>query len=334
MTTSTEQQKRILEQGHLDVIIPNGINLINEINHLRKKENAIILAHYYQRGEIQDIADFLGDSLQLARAAQNTNADMIVFCGVHFMAETAKILNPSKKVVLPDLLAGCTLADSCSGEGLREMKKKHPQAIVVSYINCDSTVKAESDIIVTSSNAQHIIESLPKNQEIIFAPDKNLGQYINQVIGRNMILWEGSCIVHEAFSLEKIGKQMLEHPKAKLIAHPEAQKPVLQIADFIGSTANLLDYVVKDDCREFIIATEEGIIHEMRKRAPNKILIPAKVDNETCNCSECHFMKQNTLEKLYMCMKYDLPEITIDEEIRLRALKPINKMLELSQKIK
>jgi quinolinate synthase len=321
-------------KGYPDMEIPEDINLAEEIDRMRKEKNAIILAHYYQTGDIQDIADFLGDSLQLARAAEKTNADMIVFCGVHFMAETAKILNPAKKVVLPDLAAGCSLADSCSGEGIREMKKKHPNAIVVSYINCDSGVKAESDIIVTSSNAGHIINSIPEEQEIIFAPDKNLGRYINQVTGRNMILWDGACIVHEAFSLERIAQQMLSHPKAKLIAHPEAQKPVLQIAHYIGSTANLLDYVVNDDCREFIVATEEGILHEMRKRAPQKTLIPVLTVDDTCNCSECHFMKLNTMEKLYLCMKYESPEILMDEEIRIKALKPINKMLEMSRTIK
>lgn len=321
-------------RGYLNLEIPKGLNLIEEINKMRKEKNAIILAHYYQTGDIQDIADFLGDSLQLARAAEKTDADMIVFCGVHFMAETAKILNPTKKVVLPDLLAGCSLADSCSGEGLREMKKKHPNAIVVSYINCDSSVKAESDIIVTSSNAEHIINSLPEDQEIVFAPDKNLGRYINQVTGRNMILWDGACIVHEAFSLERIAQQMLDHPKAKLIAHPEAQKPVLQVAHYIGSTANLLNYVVNDNSQEFIVATEEGILHEMRKRAPHKTLIPALTIDDTCNCSECHFMKLNTMQKLYLCMKYELPEILMDEDIRIKALKPINKMLEMSQTIK
>lgn len=334
MSTLEKAIEELPVKGYLDVEIPKDINLIEEINKLRKEKNAIILAHYYQIGEIQDIADFLGDSLQLARAAEKTDADMIVFCGVHFMAETAKILNPTKKVVLPDLLAGCSLADNCSGEALRGMKKQHPDAIIVSYINCDSTVKAESDIIVTSSNAESIIRSLPENQKIIFAPDKNLGRYINQVTGRNMILWDGSCIIHEAFSAERIAQQMLEYPKAKLIAHPEAQKPVLQIADFVGSTARLLDYVVNSDSEEFIVATEEGIIHEMKKRAPHKKLIPALIKDETCNCSECHFMKLNTLRKLYLCMKYELPEITLDEELRVKALKPINKMLELSTKIK
>jgi quinolinate synthase len=334
MTTLEKAITTLSTKGYLNMEIPKGINLIEEINKMRKEKNAIILAHYYQTGDIQDIADFLGDSLQLARAAEKTDADMIVFCGVHFMAETAKILNPTKKVVLPDLLAGCSLADSASGEGIRKMKKKYPNAIVVSYINCDSSVKAESDIIVTSSNAEHIINSLPEEQEIIFAPDKNLGRYINQVTGRNMVLWDGACIVHEAFSLERIAQQMLDHPKAKLIAHPEAQKPVLQVAHYIGSTANLLNYVVNDESQEFIVATEEGILHEMRKRAPQKTLIPALTIDDTCNCSECHFMKLNTMEKLYLCMKYELPEILMDEEIRVKALRPINKMLELSQAIK
>lgn len=334
MSTLEKAIATLPDKGFLNMELPKGIDLITEINRLRKEKNAIILAHYYQTGDIQDIADFLGDSLQLARAAEKTDADMIVFCGVHFMAETAKILNPTKKVVLPDTLAGCSLADSCSGEGLRKLKEKHPNAIVVSYINCDSSVKAESDIIVTSSNAEHIINSIPKDQEIIFAPDRNLGRYINQVTGRNMILWDGACIVHEAFSLERIAQQMLDNPKAKLIAHPEAQKPVLQVAHHVGSTANLLNYVVNDDCQEFIVATEEGILHEMKKRAPNKKLIPALTMDDTCNCSECHFMKLNTMQKLYLCMKYELPEILMDEEIRLKALRPINKMLEMSQQIK
>lgn len=334
MSTLEKAITNLPNKGYLDIEIPIGINLIEEINRIRKEKNAIILAHYYQPGVIQDIADFLGDSLQLAREAEKTNADMIVFCGVHFMGETAKILNPGKKVVLPDLLAGCSLADSCSGEALRELRKKHPKAIVVSYINCDAGVKAESDIIVTSSNAEHIINSLPEDQEIIFAPDRNLGRYTNQTTGRNMILWDGACIVHEAFSLERIGQQMLDHPNAKLIAHPETPKPILKMADFIGSTSRLLDFVAEDECQEFIIATEEGILHEMQKKAPNKKLIPALVQDESCKCSECHFMKLNTLQKLYLCMKYELPEIILDEELRLQALKPINKMLELSQKIK
>lgn len=321
-------------KGYLDMDIPEGIDLIEEIHKLRKEKNAVILAHYYQTGDIQDIADFLGDSLQLARAAAETNADMIVFCGVHFMAEAAKILNPTKKVVLPDLLAGCSLADSCTGEGLRAFREEHPGSIVVSYINCDAEVKAESDVIVTSSNAEHIINSLPPDQKIIFAPDKNLGRYLNRVTGRNMILWDGACMVHEAFSLERIAQQMAENPNAKLIAHPESEAPVLQMADFIGSTSRLLDYVQNDSSQEFIIATEEGIIHEMKKLAPHKKLIPALTQDESCNCSECFYMKRNTMEKLYLCMKYELPEVQIDEELRQKALKSINRMLEMSAKVK
>lgn len=334
LTTLDEAKAKLSKLGYLDMEIPEGIDLIEEINRMRKEKNAVILAHYYQTPDIQDISDFLGDSLQLAREAMNTDADMIVFCGVHFMAEAAKILNPTKKVVLPDLLAGCSLADSCTGEGLRELRKKHPEAIVVSYINCDAGVKAESDIICTSSNAKHIIDSLPKDQKIIFAPDRNLGRYLNRVCNRDMILWDGACYVHEAFSLERIAKQLAENPNAKLIAHPESEEPILQAADFVGSTSRLLDYVANDEAQEFIVATEEGIIHEMKKLAPNKKLIPALVEDESCNCSECFFMKRNTLEKIYLCMKYELPEIQIDEALRIQAEKSINKMMELSEKIK
>lgn len=317
-----------------DIQIPQGQDLIDAILKLKKEKNAVILAHYYQPGEIQDIADYLGDSLQLARAAKDTDADMIAFCGVHFMAEAAKILNPTKKVVLPDTLAGCSLADGCSGEGLRKMREQHPGALVATYINCNAETKAESDIIVTSSNAETIINALPEDQPIIFAPDKNLGRYLEKKTDRNMILWDGSCIVHEAFSMERIAKQLAENPDAKLIAHPESETPVLELAHFIGSTSALLNYVEKDDCQKFIIATEEGILHEMKKRAPHKELIPALVFDESCNCSECFFMKRNTLEKLYLCVKYELPEITMDEELRLKALKPIEAMLELSKTIK
>ena len=324
-------------KGFLDLkefMIPQGEDLVKAILELKKEKNAVILAHYYQPSEIQDIADYLGDSLQLARAAKDTDADMIAFCGVHFMAEAAKILNPTKKVVLPDLLAGCSLADGCSGEGLRKMREKHPNALIATYINCNAETKAESDIIVTSSNAETIINALPEDKPIIFAPDKNLGRYLEKKTGRNMILWNGSCIVHEAFSMERIAKQLAENTDAKLIAHPESETAVLDLAHFIGSTSALLDYVQKDDCQKFIVATEEGILHEMKKRAPEKELIPALVYDESCNCSECFFMKRNTLEKLYLCMKYELPEITMDEELRLKALKPIEAMLELSKTIK
>lgn len=324
-------------KGFLDLkefMIPQGEDLVKAILELKKEKNAVILAHYYQPAEIQDIADYLGDSLQLARAAKDTDADMIAFCGVHFMAEAAKILNPTKKVVLPDLLAGCSLADGCSGEGLRKMREKHPDALIATYINCNAETKAESDIIVTSSNAETIINALPKDKPIIFAPDKNLGKYLSKKTGREMILWDGSCIVHEAFSMERIAKQLAENPDAKLIAHPESETAVLDLAHFIGSTSALLDYVEKDDCQKFIVATEEGILHEMKKRAPKKQLIPALVYDESCNCSECFFMKRNTLEKLYLCMKYELPEITMDEDLRVKALKPIEAMLDLSKTIK
>lgn len=314
--------------------IPKGEALVQAILDLKREKNAVILAHYYQTGDIQDIADFLGDSLQLARQAKDTDADMIAFCGVHFMAEAAKILNPTKKVVLPDTQAGCSLADGCSGEGLRKMREQYPNALIATYINCNAETKAESDIIVTSSNAEHIIQSLPKDRPLIFAPDKNLGRYLMKKTGREMILWDGSCIVHEAFSMERIAKQVAENPDAKLIAHPESETPVLDLAHFIGSTSALLNFVEKDEAQKFIVATEEGILHEMRKRAPHKILIPALVFDESCNCSECFYMKRNTMEKLYLCLKYELPEILIDEELRLKALKPIEKMLELSKSIK
>ena len=317
-----------------DLIIPQGEELVQAILDLKKEKNAVILAHYYQPAAIQDIADYLGDSLQLARAAKDTDADMIAFCGVHFMAEAAKILNPTKKVVLPDTQAGCSLADGCSGEGLRAMRAKHPGALIATYINCNAETKAESDIIVTSSNAETIIRSLPEDRPIIFAPDKNLGAYLMKKTGREMILWDGTCIVHEAFSMERIAQQLADHPHAKLIAHPESEEAVLNLAHYVGSTSGLLNFVEKDDAQEFIVATEEGILHEMQKRAPHKKLIPALVFDESCNCSECFYMKRNTLEKLYLCMKYELPEITMDEELRLKALKPIEAMLELSTTIK
>lgn len=334
MKTLEQAKIQLPQKGYLDIEIPKNINLIAEINRLRKEKNAIILAHYYQKGIIQDLSDHLGDSLQLARKAKEVDANLIVFCGVYFMAEAAKIVNPNKKVILPDTLAGCSLAESCSGKELRKLKKKHPKAIVISYINCDADVKAETDIIVTSSNAEAIINSLPKEQEIIFAPDKNLGAYLNKKTGRIMILWNGACMVHEAFSIERISKQLFENPDAELIAHPESEVSVLELAKFIGSTSQLLKYVQESKVQKFIIGTEEGIIHEMKKIAPHKLLIPALTSDESCNCSECFYMKRNTLEKIYLCLYYELPEIFIEEELRIKALKPIEKMFELSKNIK
>lgn len=318
------------ERGFLDAPIDPRLDLFEEIERLKKEKNAVILAHYYQESEIQDIADYIGDSLGLAEAAAKTDADMIVFAGVHFMAETAKILNPNKKVVLPDLNAGCSLSDSCPPEKFAEFKKQHPDHIVITYINCSAGMKALSDIICTSSNAKMIVESLPADQKIIFAPDKNLGAYINKVSGRNMLLWDGACMVHEIFSLEKIIRLKEQHPEAKLIAHPECEEPILKIADFIGSTSQLLKFVEEEDAQTMIVATESGILHQMQKNAPNKTLIAAPPETN-CACNDCPYMKLNTLEKLYLCMKYETPEILMDESLRLAAKKPMDRMMELSQ---
>ena len=316
--------------GFLDVDIDPTIDLFAEIEKLKKEKNAVVLAHYYQEPDIQDVADYIGDSLGLAQQAAKTNADIIVFAGVHFMAETAKILNPSKKVVLPDLKAGCSLAESAPANLFKRYREKHSGHIVISYINCTAEIKALSDIICTSSNALKIIESVPEDRPIIFAPDKNLGAYLNKKTGRNMLLWNGACIVHEMFSLEKITKLKLRNPKAKLIAHPECEDAVLRLADFIGSTTQLLKYAVQDESNEFIIATETGILHQMQKDAPQKTFIPAPPDN-SCACNDCPFMKLNTLEKVYLCMEYEEPEIRMDEELRLTALKPIQRMLDISK---
>ena len=315
--------------GFLEKDIDPTLDLEKEIARLKKEKNAIILAHYYVDSEIQDVADYIGDSLGLAREAEKTNADMIVFCGVHFMAETAKILNPTKKVVLPDLKAGCSLSDSCPPELFLKFKEKHPDHLVISYINCSAGIKALSDIICTSSNAQAIVESLPKDQKIIFAPDKNLGAFINKKTGRDMVLWNGACMVHEIFSLEKITKLKVRHPEAKMIAHPECEEAVLSIADFIGSTSQLLKYTEENEATEFIVATETGILHQMLKNSPTKTFIPAPPNN-SCACNDCPHMKRNTLEKLYLCMQYELPELLMEENLRLAAKKPIDRMLELS----
>ncbi len=321
----------ISEKGFLDLEIDPRLDLFAEIERLKKEKNAVILAHFYQEPDIQDVADFIGDSLGLAQKAKQTDADIIVFAGVHFMAETAKILNPTKKVLLPDLKAGCSLADSAPTDLFKTFKDKHPDHLVISYINCTAEIKALSDIICTSSNAEKIIESVPKDQPILFAPDKNLGAWLNKKTGRNMLLWNGACMVHEIFSLEKITKLKIRHPKAKLIAHPECEEVVLAIADYIGSTTQLLKYSQSDRCNEYIVATETGILHQMQQSSPNKTFIPAPPNNN-CACNDCPYMKLNTLEKLYLCMQYELPEITMDESLRLAAKKPMDRMMDISQK--
>lgn len=330
MTNMDTLMAAVPERGFLDAPIDPRLDLVAEIKRLKEEKKAVLLAHYYQESEIQDIADYIGDSLGLAEAAAKTDAEIIVFAGVHFMAETAKILNPNKKVLLPDLNAGCSLSDSCPPDVFAAFKKQHPDHIVITYINCSAGMKALSDIICTSSNAQQIVESLPKDQKIIFAPDKNLGGYINRVSGRNMLLWDGACMVHEIFSLEKITRLKEQHPEAKLIAHPECEEPLLKISDFIGSTSQLLKYVTTDAADTFIVATEAGILHQMQKAAPNKTLIAAPPENN-CACNDCPYMKLNTLEKLYLCLKYETPEINMEESLRLAAKKPIDKMLELSK---
>ncbi len=327
-----EAAKNNLEKkGFLDIDIDVNLDLFAEIERLKKEKNAIVLAHYYQEPDIQDVADFIGDSLGLAQKAQSTDADIIVFAGVHFMAETAKILNPGKKVLLPDLKAGCSLADSAPPELFKKFKDQHPDHIVISYINCSAGIKALSDIICTSSNAQVIIESLPKDQKIIFAPDKNLGAYLKKKTGRDMVLWNGACIVHEIFSLEKITKLKIRHPKAKVIAHPECEEPVLRLADFIGSTTALLKYTIENDAQEFIVVTETGILHQMQIKSPLKTFIPAPPDN-MCACNDCPYMKLNTLEKLYLCMEYEEPQIIMEEELLIASKKPIERMLQISKK--
>ncbi|MFI5144859.1 MAG: quinolinate synthase NadA [Ignavibacteria bacterium] len=316
-----------LELNKIDVEL--SLNLEEEIMALKKKLNAVILAHYYQESEIQDIADFIGDSLELSRKAASTDADVIVFAGVHFMAETAKILNPAKKVLLPDLNAGCSLAEGCPAPLFKKFIDDNPGHLVISYINCSANVKALSDIICTSSNAEKIVRQIPENQKIIFAPDRNLGKYIIKKTGRDMLLWQGSCIVHETFSDKKIIQLKYENPEALIIAHPECEESLLNRADFIGSTSALLKFVEENKAKEFIVATEEGIIYQMQKKCPDKKFIPAP-PNENCSCNECPYMKLNTMEKLYLCMKYLKPEIILDEEVRLKALKPIQRMMEMS----
>jgi len=316
--------------GYISAPIDKSVDLPSAIQQLKKEKNAVLLAHYYQEPEIQELADYLGDSLYLAQQAAQVEADIIVFAGVHFMAETAKIINPSKKVLLPDLKAGCSLADSCPPLDFAAFKAQHPEAVVVTYINCSAEIKALSDIVCTSSNAVKVIESIPKDKPIIFAPDKNLGRYLIKKTGRDMLLWDGACIVHEAFSFEKIVALAKAHPKAKFIAHPESESPVLEIAHYIGSTAGLLRFVQEDASMSYIVATEAGILHEMQKRCPQKTFIPAPVEDDTCACSECAFMKLNTLEKLHRCLVEETPEVQMDSQLMDAARLPIERMFKLS----
>jgi quinolinate synthase len=314
-----------MQQPHVDP----GLDLEAEIIRLKRERNAVILAHYYQESEIQELADFIGDSLQLAQAARDTTADVIVFCGVHFMAETAKILNPTRTVLLPDLDAGCSLASGCPGDRFRAWRAKHPDAVAISYINCSAEVKAASDLICTSSNAVKMVESIPEGTPILFAPDRNLGRWLIQKTGRDMLLWQGSCIVHETFSGRKLAALKVQHPRAKVIAHPECEPPVLAMADFIGSTKALLEYAVASPDDTFIVVTEAGILTQMRKQAPHKTFIPAPPE-AACACNECPFMRLNTLEKLYVCLRDMAPELQMPEQLREAARKPIDRMLALS----
>lgn len=319
------------EKGFIDAPVDAKIRLNEEINRLRKEKNAVILSHYYVDGELQDIADYVGDSLGLSQAAQSTNADIIVFVGVHFMAETAKIINPSKKVILPDLKAGCSLADSAPAGKFEAFKAKYPGHKVISYINCTAELKTLSDVICTSANAVKIVESFHKDQPLIFAPDKNLGNYINNLTGREMVLWDGACMVHEQYSVEKIVALMEQHPDAEFIAHPECEKPVLIVADYIGSTTALLNYVMKSNAKKFIVATESGILYQMIKACPDKIFIPAPSVDSTCGCNDCSYMKLNSMQKLYICLKHELPEIILPQDVIEKAHAPIFRMLEISR---
>ncbi|MBR6110853.1 MAG: quinolinate synthase NadA [Paludibacteraceae bacterium] len=307
--------------------------LISEINRLKKEKNAIIMAHYYQDGDIQDIADFVGDSLALAQCAAKTDADIIMLCGVHFMGETAKILSPNKKVLVPDMAAGCSLADSCPADEFEKFIKAHPGHKVISYVNTTAAVKALTDVVVTSTNAKQIVESFPKDEKIIFGPDKNLGNYINSITGRNMVLWNGACHVHEKFSVRKVLDLKKEYPDAQVLVHPECKDVIVRLADKVGSTAGLLKYAVASDCKRFLVATESGILHEMQKSAPDKVFIPIPPEDSTCACNNCSFMRLNTLEKVYEVLKNESPEVEVSDELREKAVKPIQKMLEISAKL-
>ena len=327
-------KEKMLKNGYVDVEVDNQLDLLEEIDRLRKEKNAVIFAHYYQEPEIQDIADVVGDSLVLAQKAANTKADIILLAGVHFMAETAKILSPQKKVLIPDLNAGCSLADSAPADDFKKFIEKRPDHTVISYVNTTAEIKALTDIICTSTNALQIVNSLPDDEKIIFAPDRNLGNYIKSMTGRgNMVIWDGACHVHEEFSLERILELKRENPDAKIIAHPECEKPVLIVADHVGSTSSLLKYVQDDDGTKYIVATESGILHQMQKAKPDKIFIPAPPKDSTCACNDCKFMKLITLKKLYNTLKFEIPEVTLDEEIRKKAEGSIKRMLEISEKL-
>ncbi len=324
----------IEKHGYLNLPVDTNLNLQNEIQRLKKDKNAIILGHFYITPDLQDISDYIGDSLGLSQKVENTDADIIVFLGVNFMAETAKILNPDKKVLIPDMNAGCSLAESAPADKFAEFKARYPDHKVISYINCTADIKALSDVICTSSNAESIVNSFAKEEKLIFAPDKNLGNYINSKTGRNMVLWDGACMVHEKYSLEKILDLKQEHPDAEFIAHPECEKPVLLVADFIGSTTALLKYSQKNSSKKYIVATESGILHQMEKASPDKTFIPAPSVDSTCGCNDCSFMKLNTMEKLYLCLEHEEPELTLSDELISKAKQPILRMLEISKKLK
>jgi len=321
-----------LKEGFVNESVNKNTDIIGAIKKLKEEKNAVIMAHYYQKDEIQDIADVVGDSLVLAQKAAVTDADIILLSGVHFMGETAKILSPDKKVLVPDLNAGCSLADSCPADSFEEFIKAHPGYTVVSYVNTTAAVKALTDIVVTSTNAKAVIDSLPEDEKIIFGPDRNLGNYINSITGRNMILWDGACHVHEKFSVEKIVELKEQYPDAEILAHPECKKPLLTLADHVGSTASILNYSIKSNSKKFIVATEAGILHQMQLSSPEKMFIPAPPNDSTCACNDCEYMKLNSLEKIYNTLKYEWPEIEVDEEVRIKAVRPIERMLDISRK--
>jgi quinolinate synthase len=325
--------KKWKELGYVNEPIPEGTDIKAEIRRMCKEKNAVIMAHYYTDGDIQDIADFIGDSLALAQKAAKTDADIIVMCGVHFMGETNKILCPDKVVLVPDLNATCSLAESCPAKEFEAFVKAHPDHTVISYVNTTAATKALTDVVVTSSNAKQIVESFPKDEKIIFGPDQNLGNYINSITGRSMLLWNGACHVHEKFSLEKILQLKAEHPQAKILVHPECKGAVVKVADKVGSTAALLKFSISDEATEFIVATESGILHEMQKACPEKTFIPAPPEDSTCACNECNFMKLITMQKLYNCLKYEWPTVEVDKEVAEKAIRPINKMLEISEQL-